>query len=107
MALSKTIKGAGNADLNYHMIQSGSLTKNVKDNTYRVNFELISWVDKDTRDNSPEKGTLATRIYQKDISEADMAHIIDYLGLYDYVKANDPMTDSNEGKIFSDATDVL
>ena len=72
--------------------------KNLEDNTYKVQFGLIGYVDQDTRDNKPEAGYLSSSEYVKPITEAQMAHIIDYLGLYDYVKA----TDAN----FADAVDV-
>jgi hypothetical protein len=99
MALNKTLKGRGNADVSYHMIPAGALTKNLLKNTYSVSFSLLGFVDQDTRDNKPEVGPLLQRQYDMDITEEQMAHIIDYLGLYDYVKASDAD--------YSDAVDVL
>jgi len=98
MGLQKTLKGRGNADVSYHMIPQGTLSKNLKDNTYQVAFSLIGYVDQNTRDTMPEVGYLSQRDYQKTITEADMAHIVDFLGLYDYVK--------DEDADFSDAVDV-
>jgi len=105
MALSKTLKGRGNADVTYHMIPGGTLSKDLNSNTYKVDFDLISFVDQDTRDNKPDAGFLAVRTYSKSITEEQMAHIITYLELYDYVKNNPSVQE--EDIALSGATDVL
>lgn len=105
MALQITLKGQGNADVNYHLINGGNLQKNLNDNSYRVKFGLVSFVDKATRDDHPELGSLDSRAYVKNISEEQMAHIIDYLDLYDHAKENQAVG-RNEGLVFANAIDV-
>jgi len=107
MALGKELKGAGNAPIEYHMIPGGSLSKDVKNNTYKVSFNLISFVDEDTRNNLPEAGYLDQRSYTKDITEEQMQHIIGYLELYPHVKSHESDNKPGEGLVFSDATDIV
>lgn len=97
MALNKTLKGRGNADVTYHMIPTLSGSKNLADNTYSCSFSLLGFVDEATR--SSNLGHLKQSDYSISVTEEQMAHIIDYLDLYPYIKAND--------SDFSDATDVL
>ena len=97
MALQKTLKGNGNADIDYHMIPHGSLSKNLENNTYSVSFDLLGFVDEAAR--TVNASHLKLTSYTKSITEAQMGHIIGYLGLYDHIKAND----SN----YTDAVDVL
>ncbi len=104
MGLEKSLKGRGNSDVAYHMIPNGTLEKNLLSGAYKVSFNLVSFYDQDTRDNMPAEGYLDVRSYVKDITDPQMAHIIDYLGLYDHVKNN--QSDKDEGLVFSDALDV-
>jgi len=97
MALNKTLKGRGNADVTYHMIPSISGSKDLSDGTYSCNFNLIGFVDEATR--TANLGHLSVKSYNMGVTGEQMAHIIDYLGLYPHVKANDPD--------FTDAVDVL
>lgn len=89
MALQKTIQGIGDADASYHLINEGSLVKDLDSNTYKIHFALVGYKDKDTRDNKPEVGPLSHKQFSKNITEAEMGKIISDLELYDYVKAND------------------
>lgn len=97
MALQKTLKGRGNADVDYHMIPSGSLSKDLTNGTYSVSFNLFGFVDEPTR--TANLGHLKSKTFIKSITEEQMAHIISYLELYDYVKESDPD--------YTDAVDVL
>lgn len=97
MALQKTLKGRGNADVTYHMIPSLSGVKNLVDNTYSCSFSLIGFIDEATR--TANLGHLSSKGYTIDVTEEQMAHIIGYLDLYSYIKEND--------SDFADATDVL
>ena len=81
------------------MIPEGQLSKNLSTNKYKVDFSLIGFVDADTRNDMPEAGYLSKRAYEMEISEEQMAHIIDYLGLYPHVKSVDPD--------FADAEDII
>jgi len=107
MGLQKTLTGRGKAPVNYHMIPAGKLSKNLLDNTYAVEFDLISFVDQDVRDNEPGAGYLDHRVYTKTITEEQMAHIIDYLGLYPHAMANEAVNKKGEGLVLSDAEAVL
>ena len=107
MALGKELVGQGNAPVNYHMIPGGTLGKDLKNDTYHVSFNLVSFVDQETRDDKPEAGYLDHRVYSKQITEAQMTQIIIDLGLYDHVKTHESDNKPGEGLVFSDATDII
>jgi hypothetical protein len=98
MALDKALTGIGDAVANYHMINTGSIDVNLVSNLGKIRFTLSGFKDANTRLNNPNAGTLRSSTYVKDLTHEQIAHIIDYLGLYPYVKE----VDSD----FADALDV-
>jgi hypothetical protein len=107
MALEVTIKGQGNADVSYHMIPSVNGYKVLKpiidgqpeDPKYGISFNLVGFFDEATRKANPNGNHLSSIPFTKEITEEQMGFLIQYLGLYDHVKATDAR--------FANAVDIL